>query len=201
MAQRMEVGAVGWERPDWVRGYYPVDLPEDWRLAYYGNEYRVVLVPAPAIAHAGVQAVARWCAEVPEGFRFYFELEDTFTERDERRRLLEALACRLGGFVLQGSPERTPCAQRVLSDRFPDAAVVRRGAPPGVHRLWIPGASAPTGSVGLVRWSQTPEPAELRAQIESFAAASTGEDAVLFIDAAPEVLEMGRTVIDLLGWS
>lgn len=201
MVPSVEVGAVGWEHPEWLEGFYPPDLPQDWRLAYYGNEYRCVLVPAAVLDRAGVDLVARWCEEVPEGFRFYLELEDAFTERDERRLLLEAVACRLGGFVLEGSPERTPCIQRALAERFPEAAVVRRGAPAGSNRLWIPGVSGPTGPVGLVRWDQAPQPAELRAQIECFVAATGGGGGVLLIDGAPETAEMARTVVDLLGWA
>ncbi len=201
MGPCVEVGAVGWDHPAWVTDYYPADLPEDWRLAYYGNEFRCVLVPAEAVDRAGVETVSRWCREVPEAFRFYFELEDAFTERDERRLVLDAVARRLGGFVLEGSPERTPCVQRALNARFPDAAVVRRGAPAGPHRLWMPGVSGPTGPVGMVRWDEPPQPAELRAQIECFVAATGRTGGVLFIRGGPETLEMARTVVELLGWA
>ncbi len=195
----VEIAAVGWTHPDWLGGYYPPDLPEDWRLAYYANEYRAVLVPAPVLDRAGVESVSRWCGEVPERFRFYFELEDAFTERDDRRLLLDAAAGCLGGFVLEASPERAPCIERALVRRFPATDVVRRGAPPGVHRLWMPGVSGPTGPVGLVRWPEPPQPAELRAQLEGFVAASGG-GGTLFLDAGPEVLERARDLLLVMGW-
>ena len=40
------IGACGWDHADWQDQFYPDDLPEDWRLGYYSNEYRVVLIPA-----------------------------------------------------------------------------------------------------------------------------------------------------------
>ena len=37
--------ARDWEHPAWNQEFYPDDLPEDWRLSYYANEFPVVLVP------------------------------------------------------------------------------------------------------------------------------------------------------------
>jgi hypothetical protein len=40
------IGAAGWDNEKWVGGFYPSDLPEDWRFGYYTNRLRSVLVPA-----------------------------------------------------------------------------------------------------------------------------------------------------------
>lgn len=40
------LGTVGWERRDWLAGYYPDDLPEDWRLAYYANDCNCLMLTA-----------------------------------------------------------------------------------------------------------------------------------------------------------
>lgn len=39
------VGAIGWDNNAWQDGFYPPDLPQDWRLGYYSNRLRAVLVP------------------------------------------------------------------------------------------------------------------------------------------------------------
>ena len=36
-ARRLMLGTAGWQRDDWLAGYYPPDLPPDWRLAYYAS--------------------------------------------------------------------------------------------------------------------------------------------------------------------
>jgi len=36
------VGARGWEHAQWLETYYPDDLPEDWQLDYYANEFGCV---------------------------------------------------------------------------------------------------------------------------------------------------------------
>jgi len=39
----IRVGVFGWEHEHWIGTFYPDDLPEDWRLSYYANEFSVVL--------------------------------------------------------------------------------------------------------------------------------------------------------------
>ena len=43
-SQRILIGASGWLHSDWQEQFYPEDLPQDWQLAYYGNEFPVVLI-------------------------------------------------------------------------------------------------------------------------------------------------------------
>jgi len=40
------IGTAGWEHEQWIGGFYPQDLPGDWRFGYYTNRLRSVLVPA-----------------------------------------------------------------------------------------------------------------------------------------------------------
>ena len=50
LKQMMNLGAYGWRHKHWSNTFYPEDLPvdadDDWRLAYYSNEFNAVLVPA-----------------------------------------------------------------------------------------------------------------------------------------------------------
>lgn len=38
------LGALDWQHPKWKEGYYPDDLPTDWRLSYYANQFQTVLI-------------------------------------------------------------------------------------------------------------------------------------------------------------
>lgn len=73
-AATIAVGAWGWQHPEWLQTYYPDDLPEEWRLSYYSNEFPVVLVPARDWRAASAATVAQWCEDVHGGFRFYLEV-------------------------------------------------------------------------------------------------------------------------------
>lgn len=63
------LGAVDWNWPHWPGRFYPEDLPEDWRLAYYNTQFGCVWLPeAGCASRAG--DLAAWLAETRPGFRF-----------------------------------------------------------------------------------------------------------------------------------
>jgi uncharacterized protein YecE (DUF72 family) len=73
-AQAILVGARGWDQDDWVGGFYPEGLPQGWRLTYYSNLLRAVLVPGEAWDGADSEVVRQWAEDCDEAFRFVLEL-------------------------------------------------------------------------------------------------------------------------------
>lgn len=67
---RLVVAAADWRHPAWESAFYPEDLPGDWQLTYYANEFRAVLVAPPADA----AAAADWLDAVDTGFGFCLDL-------------------------------------------------------------------------------------------------------------------------------
>lgn len=72
--QSILVGARGWDLDGWAGGFYPEDLPPGWRLTYYSNLLRAVLVPTEAWDAADLEVVRAWSEDCDEGFRFVLEL-------------------------------------------------------------------------------------------------------------------------------
>ena len=68
----LRVGSVGWHHDAWQNSFYPEDLPEDWRLSYYANEFSAVLIPAGYLQREDCD-FEQWYEDVPEGFRFFLE--------------------------------------------------------------------------------------------------------------------------------
>jgi len=66
------VGALGWKHAHWESEFYPDDLPEDWQLSYYSNEFSGVLVPEEDWK-LDIEDLDDWVEEVPDGFQFYFQ--------------------------------------------------------------------------------------------------------------------------------
>jgi hypothetical protein len=106
---KLEIAAYGWQGAAWD-GLYPDDLPPEWRLEYYGNEFAAVVVPAATWQSTTIDEAIVWLGEAPPGFRFYWELADA----DDAARLLELLSQadseqgRLAGWLFHGTfrPER-----------------------------------------------------------------------------------------------
>jgi len=69
----LSVGAWGWKHPEWEKDvFYPDDLPADWQLSYYSNEFDVVVVPASYWTADGY-GEEDWLDDVEDDFVFYIE--------------------------------------------------------------------------------------------------------------------------------
>ena len=96
------IGAYGWRHPQWAGSFYPDDMPEDWWLPYYSNEFSVVLVPECDIHNAvGISSdmIESWGDDVNDGFLFFIELND-IQNCQKVVSLLEPIWPFIGGFVL-----------------------------------------------------------------------------------------------------
>lgn len=71
---RPEIGAWGWGHSKWQDNFYPDDLPADWQLTYYSNEFPLVLVPAADWVHVSASRMAEWAEDVNDEFQFILEL-------------------------------------------------------------------------------------------------------------------------------
>ena len=85
MTEELLVGTIGWDHDNWVGDYYSNDLPDDWRFAYYRNDYRSVLVPIDHFRSGDKEAVSEWVEDCDEAFRFVVEVPKTcLLDADEK---------------------------------------------------------------------------------------------------------------------
>lgn len=85
------IGTCGWQHAAWSGSFYPDDLPEDWQLGYYGNEFRVVLVPR-ACREAGGELVAQWLEDCGDHLQFICEVAAGTQSATEMDAVQESLA-------------------------------------------------------------------------------------------------------------
>lgn len=120
---RIELAAYGWQGPAWS-AFYPEEMPSDWRLDYYSNEFSSLVVPAVDWAGTSIDVATDWLAAAPAGFRFYWEIADA----DGASRLLELARQRnagdshLGGWMFQSGLILEHDLFAALSDCLPGAA-------------------------------------------------------------------------------
>lgn len=104
MTEELMVGTNGWNHSQWVGDYYTDDLPDDWRFAYYSNDYRSVLVPADHISSNA--AVSEWAEDCDEAFRFVVEIPKNCLLNEDETLLqsflqrIASLRSHLAGFYL-----------------------------------------------------------------------------------------------------
>lgn len=89
----LDVAAYGWEGEAWSSSY-PDDLPAEWRLEYYANQYTSVVVPHRQWQQQEDNELTLWLEETPESFRLYWEVA---TPEDARRLQRLYASCPDGG--------------------------------------------------------------------------------------------------------
>jgi len=132
----LDIVTIGWELAGWDGTFYPEDLPHDWRLTYFANEFPAVIVPSGHWMQADTSQVSAWVEDVHDGFRFYLAGPGTRAtpgNLDRARRILGAklagLVCEKGArdwppgpvscFQLMGEPEGLPAAGCLPAWRIP----------------------------------------------------------------------------------
>jgi uncharacterized protein YecE (DUF72 family) len=71
---RIVVGTSSWADPGFVAEWYPRDLPERDRLAYYAERFEGVEVNSTFYAIPGEKQVSGWVDRTPDGFTFDVKL-------------------------------------------------------------------------------------------------------------------------------
>ena len=110
----LTVASRGWNHTEWVGVFYPDDLPEEWRLTYYANEFSAVLIPAGEWLAADAESCADWADDVAESFRFYLELPEEMDAGEILDRL--KACCVLLGDNLGGVLVWRECSQEAQAD-------------------------------------------------------------------------------------
>lgn len=90
------MGACGWQHAHWQDTYYPHDLPDEWRLSFYANEFPAVLVPQDQWREQWPQ-LADWAEDVPDAFRFYLQGENI--DAQQLASIQQQLGCRFAGML------------------------------------------------------------------------------------------------------
>ncbi len=116
VAEPILVGARGWVHPKRAGGFYPEELPSDWRFAYYSNYLRSVLVPSETWKNTGIEEVREWVEDSDPEFHFVLELPDALSHPtpeigrslEDFLKTVEPIAPQTAGFLLRPSPRAAP---------------------------------------------------------------------------------------------
>lgn len=98
MSESLRVGAYGWRHDHWASSFYAEELPDDWRLTFYANEFSAVLVPSDYLGET--RDIEQWCEDVSESFRFYIEWPKQVDSEEALVKELAQMGEKLGGILL-----------------------------------------------------------------------------------------------------
>ncbi|MDH5185162.1 MAG: hypothetical protein OEX12_14870 [Gammaproteobacteria bacterium] len=201
------IGACGWEHPAWDEVFYPDDLPEDWRMGFYSNEFPVLQLPLSRIMAAPEDELDEWLEDSHEGFRLVVELESTLDSRAEARLL--ALQHRLLALILSDEaisvPESLSSLPCLWAPREDNACELHLQA--GRGQIWT-GESSPCWDERLaivcLQSGDYKDMKQLKQLLLSCAPAlEEGRTLVLLFAGDPpdvQLMQNARTLTELLGF-
>jgi len=98
----LSIGTYGWEHDEWVGGFYPDDLPDDWRLGYYSNRLKAVLIPYDELRQRSAAEISAWPDDVYAEFRMVIEIEPkAIAEVDALVEKLQPVATNIDAWLLR----------------------------------------------------------------------------------------------------
>ena len=107
---RVLMGACGWKHSAWLNEFYSDDLPEDWQLGFYSNEFPVVYVPT--VDWINEKDLSEWVDDISDSFRSVLEIS-TSVLKNEAHFLkcvenIKSLGESCLGIVFKVNSEMTP---------------------------------------------------------------------------------------------
>lgn len=75
LGQAVLLGALGWDWPEWEQGFYPEDMPTDWRLTFYNTQFNCVFLPASQWCGVTEDVIGQWAEDTHDQFLFLLEGE------------------------------------------------------------------------------------------------------------------------------
>ncbi len=82
MQTTIRVGVYDWAHFATDDGYYPDDLPEEWRLGYYANEFETACIRLTAQMLQQTDDL-EWLEDLAPGFRLYFDTPPEISRKSE----------------------------------------------------------------------------------------------------------------------
>lgn len=73
--KRVLLGVKGWLWHEWERGFYPEDMPPEWRLAFYNTQFDCVFLSADQWRSISVDLLNQWQEDTRDAFLFLLEGE------------------------------------------------------------------------------------------------------------------------------
>lgn len=189
------LGAWGWEHEAWQSGFYPDDLPPEWHLTFYSNEFEAVGLESGDWLSPALEVLRGWVEDTREGFRFHLVLPDQLAPGMAER--LGALAPRIGSLL--AGPRVSGEVIEAARPFGPIWAMDGQGGLPQVAHDLVEALDSQRAPLVLL----DAEDFKLRAARMAIESLGDRGDATLLLrdgGASMAVLNELRTLRDLLGW-
>lgn len=179
------IGSRGWLHSGWQHNFYPDDLPQDWQLAYYSNEFSMVVIREQEWMQ--IEDMADLQKECPEDFQFLIEWP-----------VLALTENLFGQFIDRIQQLGRQCAGVIIPAQQEPLLVRCRSCLPETIPCYFEGTLA-SETNGLIKVSDGTNLKELRGLLESAMRLSASSPVRVIVEGEPPEIELLRNAETLLG--
>ena len=201
---RVRIGTVGWDFPAWSQAYYPEDIPEDWKLAFYANEFTAVALPENTWKGKDLGFLEESMKDLDEDFGVYCLVQSGWPTAREVAAARQVVNDYLKGFVIEEAVLAGKRQVMQLNDAIYPAKTDESVLPKS--RYWAKLASATDKPISVIRLHDRIALKTLRQQFEYMQPQLDQHDDILVLVTAQqtgdapdvEFLQQLRTLLELM---
>jgi len=188
------VGARGWLHERWLESFYPEDIPEEWRLGFYANEFNTLLVPWTQWSES-IEELEEALDDTPDDFHLYLELPNE--HQTLPANLSEIKECVTGLLCIEGTPESWQIEAKEVGVTVYSPLVEKND----VLLRFAPFPNKGKVELVLMESAKIDDLAMMREQLEMALQDTTPRLDVIFTDDIPDMEAMQNTsmIAELLG--
>ena len=192
---RVRIGTIGWLFDNWDRDYYPQDIPQEWKLGYYANEFTAVVVPEALWIKADAEQLEEMVEDIHKDFGFYFRIEGHWPTIQQRERLKLTFAENFLGFLVDNASLCNDAAVNSMDFIFPASVY------PGAGCSWSDLEQAEATDC-VIRITTESDLRQLKQQFERLAEIiDFSRDVLILVDVPephPDYIRQLRTLLELM---
>lgn len=204
MPKSIHVGLYDWAPSVFSDGYYPSDLPVEWKLSYFSNDFDSACLNLDVVS-SQQKLLCQWCEDLRESFQLSFSLKRT-DQLDVLGTLGQDLAIAIQYLVVDSSISNKLLHTESLQSVLSAAGIESPGQIIATTDLWIPGQQCdPHSTVGL--FPGTASMREYRQWIDEWIQAEAeelnGSDKTFWLSGSTvdsRLLGECRTLVELMGF-
>jgi hypothetical protein len=204
MGYSISVGVFDWARFARADMFYPDDIPEEWKLAYYSNEFETACVNVADLPEQR-ELWEEWVEDLPASFELALYLEHS-AQLPKLQQLLQIQACPVTSIIVSAQ-----AGNNLLQKDYLPAVLSAGKDAPGVavnaqQQIWSP-QNVSAANAGYALFPSCENLRQCRAWIEQWLSTTEPEKSVqektLWLQGAQtsySQLSDIRTMVELMGY-
>lgn len=198
MIKNIKVGVCNWLQFPSNNSFYPEDIPAEWKLSYFANEFEAACITLTDDMDHG--RLLEWMEDLPDTFHLSFEVADK-TSLDVLAGLMQQNELPELSSLYASSRESYIMLQKKMQQFSLTGDIIQHTAVISAETIWTPVNQVKSSPIALL--PDIDDKKIYRHWIELWSASSSQQELILWLDgqaARYSTLSDLRTLVELMGY-